>query len=179
MACHSTRTSLGSSMQAAREPDSENQDPNERTGACLQRSLQLSSVQGWRLSFAGCYCSSMLAEFGAEVLRIEPPQGDFLRTCTPYGMLHKGEGLAYLTEGRNKFHITLNLKEPEGRELLKGLLSQADVLIRARQAAQRPGRPVADGAGAAPRHRQLLAVVVGLSGTTHSNKPSSADVLLP
>ncbi len=80
-------------------------------------------------SFAGCYCSSMLAEFGAEVLRIEPPEGDFIRTCTPYGMLYKGEGLNYLTEGRNKFHITLNLKEPEGREILKGLAKQADVLI--------------------------------------------------
>jgi crotonobetainyl-CoA:carnitine CoA-transferase CaiB-like acyl-CoA transferase len=80
-------------------------------------------------SFAGCYCSSMLAELGAKVLRIEPPEGDFIRTCTPYGMLHQGEGLNYLTEGRNKHHITLNLKEPEGREILKSLVKQADVLI--------------------------------------------------
>jgi CoA:oxalate CoA-transferase len=80
-------------------------------------------------SYAGCYCSSMLAEFGAEVIRIEPPAGDFIRTCTPYGMLHKGEGLNYLTEGRNKSHITLNLREPEGREILKGLVAQSDVLI--------------------------------------------------
>jgi len=80
-------------------------------------------------SFAGCYCSSLLAEFGAEVLRIEPPEGDFIRTCTPYGMLYKGEGLNYLSEGRNKFHISLDLKKPEGREILKGLVGQADVLI--------------------------------------------------
>ena len=80
-------------------------------------------------SLAGCYCSSMLAEFGAEVLRIEPPEGDFIRTCTPYGMLYKGEGLNYLTEGRNKFHISLDLKKPEGREILKGLVGQADLLI--------------------------------------------------
>lgn len=80
-------------------------------------------------SFAGCYCSSLLAEFGAEVLRIEPPEGDFLRTCTPYGLLYKGEGLNYLAEGRNKFHITLDLEKPDGREILKGLVSQADVLI--------------------------------------------------
>ncbi len=80
-------------------------------------------------SFAGCYCSSLLAEFGAEVLRIEPPGGDFIRTCTPYGLVYKGEGLNYLTEGRNKFHITLNLKTREGQEILKGLVSQADVLI--------------------------------------------------
>ena len=80
-------------------------------------------------SFAGCYCSSMLAEFGAEVLRVEPPEGDFIRTCTPYGILHKGEGLNYLTEGRNKFHITLDLAKPEAREMLKSLAAQADVLI--------------------------------------------------
>ncbi len=80
-------------------------------------------------SFAGCYCSSLLAEFGAEVLRIEPPGGDFIRTCTPYGLVYKGEGLNYLTEGRNKFHITLNLETREGQEILKGLVSQADVLI--------------------------------------------------
>jgi len=80
-------------------------------------------------SFAGCHCASLLAEFGAEVLRIEPPEGDFLRICTPYGMLYKGEGLNYLTEGRNKFHITLDLSRPEGRKILKGLVTQVDVLI--------------------------------------------------
>ncbi len=80
-------------------------------------------------SYAGCYCSSMLAEFGTEVLRIEPPEGDFIRTCTPYGILYQGEGLNYLSEGRNKFHVTLNLEKPEAREILKGLAAQADVLI--------------------------------------------------
>ena len=41
-------------------------------------------------SFAGCYCSSVLAEHGANVLRIEPPEGDFIRSCTPYGFMYKG-----------------------------------------------------------------------------------------
>lgn len=80
-------------------------------------------------SFAGCYCSSLLAEFGAQVIRIEPPEGDFIRQCTPYGLLYKGEGLNYLTEGRNKSHITLRLDTDEGREILKGLVTQADILI--------------------------------------------------
>jgi crotonobetainyl-CoA:carnitine CoA-transferase CaiB-like acyl-CoA transferase len=92
-------------------------------------------------SFAGCYCSSMLAEFGAEVVRVEPPQGDFIRACTPYGIVHMGEGLNYLTEGRNKFHITLDLGKPEAREILKGLVRRADVLIET----YRPG--VMDGWG--------------------------------
>lgn len=80
-------------------------------------------------SYAGCFCSSMLSEFGAQVLRIEPPGGDFIRKCTPYGIMYKGEGLNYLSEGRNKFHITLDLEKPEAREMLKGLAAQADVLI--------------------------------------------------
>jgi crotonobetainyl-CoA:carnitine CoA-transferase CaiB-like acyl-CoA transferase len=80
-------------------------------------------------SFAGCHCSSVLSEHGAEIIRIEPPGGDFIRTCTPYGFMYKGEGLNYLTEGRNKFHITLDLTKPEARTMLKKLVQQADVLI--------------------------------------------------
>jgi len=80
-------------------------------------------------SFAGCHCSSILAEHGANVLRIEPPEGDFIRTCTPYGFMYKGEGLNYLTEGRNKFHTTLDLTKPEARKMLESLVCQADVLI--------------------------------------------------
>lgn len=80
-------------------------------------------------NYAGCYCTSLLAEFGAEVIRLEPPTGDFLRTCTPYGFRYRDEGLIYLTEGRNKFHVTLDLSQPEGQELLKGLVAQADVLV--------------------------------------------------
>ena len=80
-------------------------------------------------NFAGSFCTSLLSEFGAEVIKIEPPEGDFLRTCTPYGILHKGVGLNYLSEGRNKFHITLNLQKPEARKVLKDFAAQADVLL--------------------------------------------------
>jgi crotonobetainyl-CoA:carnitine CoA-transferase CaiB-like acyl-CoA transferase len=80
-------------------------------------------------SFAGSFCTSLLAEFGAEVIKIEPPEGDFLRTCTPYGILHQGEGLNYLSEGRNKFHVTLNLEKAEARKILEGMVAQADVLL--------------------------------------------------
>jgi crotonobetainyl-CoA:carnitine CoA-transferase CaiB-like acyl-CoA transferase len=80
-------------------------------------------------SFAGSHCSSVLAEFGAKVLRIEPPGGDFIRTCTPYGIIYKGEGLNYLTEGRNKHHITLDLTKSEAREMFKPLVARADVVI--------------------------------------------------
>lgn len=80
-------------------------------------------------SMAGCYCSSLLAELGAETIRIEPPGGDLVRTYSPNGVMHRGTGMAYLQEGRNKYHITLNLETAEGQEILKSLVGQADILI--------------------------------------------------
>ena len=75
------------------------------------------------------FASSILAEFGAEVIRIEPPQGDLARKFTPFGYLYKGTGLGYLMEGRNKYHVTLNLEKPEGQEAFRRLAAQADVII--------------------------------------------------
>jgi crotonobetainyl-CoA:carnitine CoA-transferase CaiB-like acyl-CoA transferase len=80
-------------------------------------------------SMAGAFCSSILAEWGAEVLRIEPLGGDATRQFTPFGLEHLGTGLAYLVEGRNKFHITCNLEKPEGRRLFQRLAARADILI--------------------------------------------------
>jgi crotonobetainyl-CoA:carnitine CoA-transferase CaiB-like acyl-CoA transferase len=80
-------------------------------------------------SMAGCYCSSLLAELGAETIRIETPGGDIARTYSPNGIMHQGTGLAYLQEGRNKYHITLDLEKAEGREIFKNLAGQADVVI--------------------------------------------------
>jgi crotonobetainyl-CoA:carnitine CoA-transferase CaiB-like acyl-CoA transferase len=80
-------------------------------------------------SMAGCYCSSLLAELGAETIRVEPPGGDLVRTYSPHGIMKDGTGLAYLQEGRNKYHVTLNLEKKEGRDMLLALAGQADVLI--------------------------------------------------
>ena len=80
-------------------------------------------------SMAGCYCSSLLAELGAETIRIEPPGGDLVRTYSPDGIMNKDTGFAYLQEGRNKFHITLDLETEKGREMFKSLAGQADVVI--------------------------------------------------
>jgi crotonobetainyl-CoA:carnitine CoA-transferase CaiB-like acyl-CoA transferase len=88
--------------------------------------LVLDVCQG---NIGGLFSSSILAEFGADVIRIESPEGDVARKFTPFGSLYKGTGLGYLVEGRNKYHITLNLKKPEGQEAFKRLVAQADVVI--------------------------------------------------
>jgi crotonobetainyl-CoA:carnitine CoA-transferase CaiB-like acyl-CoA transferase len=80
-------------------------------------------------SLAGLFASSILAEFGATVVRVEPPDGDPARRFSPEGRTRHDTGLAYLVEGRNKHHVTLNLEHPEGRLLLRRLAARADVLV--------------------------------------------------
>lgn len=105
-------------------------------------------------NFAGLFASSILAELGAEVIRIEPPEGDIARKMTPYGIMVKDAGLAYLTEGRNKFHVTLNIESEEGRDILKKLVKKADVLIES----FKPGYMDSLGVG----YRQLREINPGL-----------------
>ncbi len=105
-------------------------------------------------NFAGLFASSILAEFGATVVRIEPPGGDPARGFSPEGRRHRDTGLAYLVEGRNKHHVTLNLEVPEGRVLLRRLAAKADVLIET----FRPGQMDAWGLG----YRQLHLLNRGL-----------------
>lgn len=77
---------------------------------------------------AGPFCSTQLAEFGADVIKIEMPKiGDALRrfgSITP-----EGDSLPWLSECRNKKSVTLDLRTPEGAELLKELVRGADVLV--------------------------------------------------
>jgi crotonobetainyl-CoA:carnitine CoA-transferase CaiB-like acyl-CoA transferase len=80
-------------------------------------------------SIGGLVCSSMLAELGAQVIRIEPPEGDLARRFSPFAIAHQDTGLGYLVEGRNKRHITLNLKEPRAHDIFRTLAKQADIII--------------------------------------------------
>jgi CoA:oxalate CoA-transferase len=80
-------------------------------------------------NFAGIMAASFLAEAGAEVIKVEPPEGDPSRVMSPFGVNLKGVGIPYLTESRNKRHITLQLNEERDRENLKKMAVKADVLI--------------------------------------------------
>jgi len=84
-----------------------------------------------RANFGGLFASSLLAEFGAEVIRLEPPGGDLARRFSPEGRMIGDTGLAYLVEGRNKLATTLALETVEGRALFQRLVGRADVVIEA------------------------------------------------
>ena len=75
----------------------------------------------------GPYCTLMMADYGAEVIKIEQPKiGDYIRWRKP-GI--NGIGARHLTINRNKKSIELNLKSEEGKEIFKKMASEADVII--------------------------------------------------
>jgi crotonobetainyl-CoA:carnitine CoA-transferase CaiB-like acyl-CoA transferase len=76
--------------------------------------------------YAGPLAAMMLADFGAEVIKIEHPRGDPMRT---HGESKDGHGLWWKVVSRNKLAITLNLSLPDGQDLMKRLAADADVLI--------------------------------------------------
>lgn len=76
---------------------------------------------------AGPFCARMLAEFGADVIKIESPDGgDPIRT---WRVLKDGTSLWWSVQARNKKSLTLNLKAPEGRAIARQLALEADIII--------------------------------------------------
>jgi crotonobetainyl-CoA:carnitine CoA-transferase CaiB-like acyl-CoA transferase len=90
--------------------------------------------------FAGPLAATMLADFGADVIKVEHPRGDPLRNL---GWQKNGVSLWWAYLNRNKRYVSLNLSQPQGASLLKELVRDADVLVES----FRPGRMEAWGVG--------------------------------
>ncbi len=85
------------------------------------RVLDLSSV------IFGPYASQVLADYGAEVIKIEPPAGDSTRHTGP--SLEKGMAAMFLGSNRSKKSVVLDLKQPNAQQALYALLERADVFM--------------------------------------------------
>ena len=78
-------------------------------------------------ALAGPFCTMILGDLGATVIKTEPTQGgDMSRSWGPY---HDGIGVFYLSINRNKQSLAVNFREPRGLELLQQLARDADVVV--------------------------------------------------
>jgi formyl-CoA transferase len=76
---------------------------------------------------AGPFCTRILGEFGAEVIKVESPDGgDPLRQ---WRKLHQGTSLWWSVQARNKKSLTANLKHPEGLAIVRRLAAEADIVV--------------------------------------------------
>jgi crotonobetainyl-CoA:carnitine CoA-transferase CaiB-like acyl-CoA transferase len=99
----------------------------------MQEAKNTGSLQGIKVIdlsrvLGGPYCTQILADHGADVLKIEPPQGDETRGWGP-PFNAQGTASYFLGLNRNKRGTTLDLSDPEQREQLLGMLETADVLV--------------------------------------------------
>jgi crotonobetainyl-CoA:carnitine CoA-transferase CaiB-like acyl-CoA transferase len=82
---------------------------------------------------AGPFAGQLLGDYGAEVVKVEGPDGDPMRR---WGVTHEGEGTWWPSIARNKRSVVADLRTPAGRELLLHIAAQADVVLEN----FRPGR---------------------------------------
>ena len=101
----------------------------------MSKSAILKDVVVLELAFmaSGPMCATLLADLGAQVIKIEPPKGgDMFRFMPPFGQTeHAGENVngAFLSINRNKRSLALNYRKGIGKDTLLSLIQQADVLI--------------------------------------------------
>ena len=92
---------------------------------------------------AGAWAGKLLADMGADVIKVEPPAGSLTRTYAPFykDVPHRDRSLTYWHYNTSKRGITLDLDQEAGREAFRRLVASADVLIED----QAPGRMAAWG----------------------------------
>jgi crotonobetainyl-CoA:carnitine CoA-transferase CaiB-like acyl-CoA transferase len=111
---------------------------------------------------AGPYATMLLADLGADVVKVEPPSGDETRAWGPpfWGSPDEGRSAYFAAVNRNKRAITLNLKSADGRGIFDRLAERSDILVHNYRptTAERLGL---DRDRLAERHPQLIVSVVG------------------
>lgn len=109
-------------------------DSNHATPSALQQPARAAPdgpLTGYRVlemgsTVAGPFCGRLLADFGAEVIKVEPPEGDAVRTM---GKRFHGKSLYAASIFRNKSLISVDLRRPEGQDLIRQLVAKCDVVV--------------------------------------------------
>ena len=123
----------------------------------------------------GPYAGQILADLGADVVKVEPIDGDIARAAHPRGA---GMGALYANNNRNKRTISIDLKSAEGREIVMRLAGERDVLLHNMRAdaAERLGLGFDALAERNPRLIYCAAIGFGQQGR-YRNRPAFDDVI--
>lgn len=123
----------------------------------------------------GPYAGQILADLGAEVIKVEPLEGDIARHAHPSGA---GGGALFVNNNRNKWMLALDLKAPEGRAAFARLLATADVLFHNMRvdAAERLGLGFEAAAAINPRIVHCAAIGFGQRGP-YRDRPAFDDII--
>lgn len=116
------------------DPTAEAPSPDQRSRGFTARAasdLARGPLTGYRVlelgsTVAGPFCGRLLADFGAEVIKVEAPEGDPVRTM---GKQYAGKSLYASSIFRNKQLVALDLRKPEGQAIVRELAAQCDVVI--------------------------------------------------
>lgn len=124
----------------------------------------------------GPYATQTLGDMGADVIKVEPPEGDIVRSAYP--ARNPGMGGVYLTTNRNKRSVTLDLRKTEARDALMRLIKTADVFVHSMRPAAiaKLGFDYASVAGANPNI--IYASAWGFRSTgPYADRPAYDDVI--
>ncbi|MDE5417400.1 CoA transferase [Labilibaculum sp. DW002] len=77
----------------------------------------------------GPWATQMLGDMGADIIKIEPPKGDWMRHYSYGNIYPEGESISFISFNRNKKSIALDLKSEEGKKVAKDIIIKADILL--------------------------------------------------
>ncbi len=99
---------------------------NDRVGALVPGPLDGIRVLDFSMFLAGPYCTRLMADMGAEIIKVEPPGGDFLRHAPPF---RDGQSAYFGQINCGKKSLELDMKSDQGRELVRRLIANVDVVL--------------------------------------------------
>lgn len=133
------------------------------------RVLDLSSV------IFGPLASQVLADYGAEVIKVEPPSGDSTRQTGPAP--EPGMAAMFLGANRNKKSVALDLKQPEAQLALQALIATADVFMHSMRPQKLASLGIAPEALRARHPRLVYASLLGFLPGPYAGRPAYDDVI--
>ena len=140
----------------------------------MQGALEHLLVLDLTSHLSGPYCAMLLADHGAEVIKIEPPSGDSARNMPPFV---NGESAPFMTWNRNKRSVVMDLKQATDRNALLELIDRADILVEN----YRPGVLARLGLGGDVLHRRnprlILASISGFGQTGPYSSRGGFDLI--